>query len=156
MVATISRDILTVEKGIIAHQVNCKGVMGAGLAKKIAAKWPKVKEEYLKDYKLCANGGPMLGDWLRTEVANGLFVASIYGQENYGRKPGCCYTSYRALAISLSAIQYANQHYEFCPTPLPIYIPHGFGCGLAGGDWHVVSALIEQELPDAIICRWGG
>ncbi|EKU98150.1 hypothetical protein Lepto7375DRAFT_7411 [Leptolyngbya sp. PCC 7375] len=149
----INRDILTIDKGLIVHQTNCQGVMGAGLAKKIADKWPVVKHDYLKDYALNADGGPLLGDWLRTEVANGLFVASVYGQENYGRKPGYCYTSYRALAISFSAINYANQSYEFYPSKLPVYIPYGLGCGLAGGDWHVVSALIEQELPDAVICK---
>lgn len=28
---TITRDILTIDHGVICHQVNCMGVMGAGL-----------------------------------------------------------------------------------------------------------------------------
>jgi O-acetyl-ADP-ribose deacetylase (regulator of RNase III) len=42
----INKDILSVENGIICQQVNCMGVMGAGLAKKIAQKYPIVKKEY--------------------------------------------------------------------------------------------------------------
>ena len=34
------------EDTIICHQVNCKGVMGAGLAKQIRDKWPVVFDEY--------------------------------------------------------------------------------------------------------------
>ncbi|WP_163666802.1 hypothetical protein [Adonisia turfae] len=148
----IEKDILTVEHGVLVHSVNCQGVMGAGLAKKIAEKWPAVKEDYQED-RVWADDGPTLGNWLCTEVTNELFIASIFGQRYYGRAAGRCYTSYLALALGFSAIQHANKYYEFHPVPLPIYIPHGIGCGLAGGDWHVVSALIEQELPNATICK---
>ena len=34
----INKDILTVTEGIIAHQANCRGAMGKGLAKQIADK----------------------------------------------------------------------------------------------------------------------
>jgi len=42
----INRDLLTIESGIIAHQVNCQGKMGAGLALKIRKKYPQVYEYY--------------------------------------------------------------------------------------------------------------
>lgn len=151
---TITRDILTIERGVLVHQVNCSGVMGAGLAKKIANKWPMVKDDYLAHCRLIAPAD-LPGITIRTEVAANLFVVSAFGQLNYGRAPGKCYTNYRALAIAFAAIQEANQQRELAPAPLPVHLPHGIGCGLAGGDWHVVSALIEQELPDAVICRWG-
>ena len=35
MIEYIKGDILNVTEGIIVQQVNCKGVMGAGLAKEI-------------------------------------------------------------------------------------------------------------------------
>lgn len=38
MVKYIKGDILNVTEGIIVQQVNCKGVMGAGLAKQIRDK----------------------------------------------------------------------------------------------------------------------
>ncbi len=35
----INGNLLEVKKGIIAHQCNCKGVMGAGIALQIKKKW---------------------------------------------------------------------------------------------------------------------
>ena len=32
----IKKDITTIEKGVIMHQVNCQDVMGAGVAKAIS------------------------------------------------------------------------------------------------------------------------
>ena len=151
MSRTITKDILTVEHGIICHQVNCQGVMGAGLAKVISDKWPAVKEDYLARCNSVAehngtreNNYFLLGGMLETWVGETLVVTSIFGQDQYGR--GECHTRYLALASGFSRIRARAQ-------ALPVYIPHGIGCGLAGGDWHVVSALIEQELPDAVICR---
>lgn len=46
-------NLLDIESGIIAHQVNCKGVMGAGLAKQIRLKYPIVYQAYIEWY--CAN-----------------------------------------------------------------------------------------------------
>ena len=45
----VKGDILTTptrnEDTVICHQVNCCGVMGAGLAKQIRDKWPVVFDE---------------------------------------------------------------------------------------------------------------
>ena len=152
LTTTITKDILTVEHGVIVHQVNCQGVMGAGLAKKIADKWPMVK----RDYKSCvarAETNPefrLLGQVTVSYINENLAVASLFGQKAYGRKSGTCYTHYRYLALALSNVRRCAQAQD-----QQVYLPHGSGCGLAGGDWHVVSALFEQELPDAVIWRWG-
>ena len=45
----IKKDILSITEGIIGHQVNTQGVMGAGLALKIREKYPQVYEEYRKN-----------------------------------------------------------------------------------------------------------
>ena len=146
MTTTITRDILTIEKGIIVHQVNCQGVMGAGLAKKIADKWPVVKEEYVKECRTGLHRVGSLGALLLVKVTPTLLVGNVFGQLSYGRDK--CHTCYWALATVFHKLALQRT------GPLPLYIPHGIGCGLAGGDWRVVSALIEQELPDAVICRW--
>ena len=145
----IEKDILTVTKGVIAHQVNCKGVMGAGLAKKIADKWPMVKEEYLE---LCSNPPSpqlFLGWQQLIKVETGLYVSSVFGQFGYGRDR--CHTNYLALIKGLKKAK--DNAGKMMASPLPLYVPYGIGCGLAGGNWHVVRELIEQELPDAIICK---
>ena len=148
MTTIITRDILTIEKGVIVHQVNCQGVMGAGLAKKIANKWPAVKREY---ESWCVQPGEdLLGTVSHTKVAESLFVVNVFGQLRYGKNQ--CFTNYVSLGRALRRVSGFARFFEVVSNN--IYLPHGIGCGLAGGDWHVVSALIEQELPDAVICRW--
>ena len=43
----IRGDILQSDADIIVQQVNCRGVMGAGLAKQIASQYP---EEFIRSY----------------------------------------------------------------------------------------------------------
>ena len=38
-------------------------------------------------------------------------------------------------------------------TTLRVGLPFGIGCGLAGGDWSVVSRMIEEHLPQAVLYR---
>lgn len=147
MTTTIPRDILTITEGIIVQQVNCKGVMGAGLAKKIADKWPVVKTEY-KSWCI-QPGEDLLGTISHTKVAESLMVANVFGQLRYGKKG--CFTNYVSLGRALRRVSGFARFFEVASDN--VYLPHGIGCGLAGGDWHVVSAIIEQELPDAVICK---
>ena len=48
-------DLLKVKKGIVCHQVNCIGVMGAGIAQDIRTKWPAVYRNYKADCDLFAS-----------------------------------------------------------------------------------------------------
>ena len=41
MTTLINGNLLDVQQGIIVHQVNCRKVAGAGLAKQIREKWPE-------------------------------------------------------------------------------------------------------------------
>ena len=40
-------NLLTAPQKCIAHQVNCQGVMGSGVAKAIKNEYPKVYKEYM-------------------------------------------------------------------------------------------------------------
>ena len=44
----IEGDILKIQEGIICHQVNCIGYMGAGIALGIKRKYYKVYDAYIK------------------------------------------------------------------------------------------------------------
>ena len=146
----VTKDILTVERGVIVQQVNCQGVMGAGLAKKIADKWPEVKESYVSFCK-ARDPSDLLGKVVFCKVDAGLMVASVFGQIFYGSANRMIYTRYVGLGEGFRLLAASKQR-----SGLPVYIPYGIGCGLAGGDWHVVSALIEQELPNAVVCKLPG
>ena len=150
----IYQDILRVDHGLIAHQVNCRGKMAAGLAGKISKKWPVVKRDYLKVCDQSSGDAHLLGFSLISKISHGLYVASIFGQLNYGRANGVCYTNYAALIEGLKSAH--GDAGKLMAKPLPMYVPYGIGCGLGGGDWMVISSLLEQELPDVILCKLRG
>lgn len=136
----VDGDILDVESGIIAHQVNCVGVMGAGLALQIRNKYPEVYTKY-KD--CCDTGHSRLGSCLLVDVGD-VTIANLFAQNGYGRRG--VHTDYLALNKCLIELrEFANGR--------EIHIPYGLGCGLAGGDWFVVSAMIDALLPNVTVWK---
>lgn len=150
MLKIIEKDILSVTEGYIFQQVNCRGVMGAGLAKKISDKWPTVKKEYLEICKKNRNFPEMLlGNHKVTDVESGLYIVNIFGQLNYGY--GERFTDYGALKLAFNEF---NETMDLCYNyEYDVYFPFGFGCGLGGGNWNVVKRFIDAYFPEAIICK---
>lgn len=139
----IKGNLLEIESGIICHQVNCKGVMGAGLARSLKAKYPVCFESYSR---YCREGQFKLGMVQFCRVSPQLFVCNMAGQDGYGITK--CQTDYNALEVCLGKL-YAKS-IELGLTP---YLPYNMGCGLAGGDWSIVSKLIETHCPNAVIVQ---
>lgn len=135
----IEGDILAVSHGVICHQVNCKHVMGAGLAAAIRKKYPRHYEDYM-------SRAAHLGGLAFTQVNNDLYIVGVYGQQEYGRDKR--YTDYDALEKGLIAVGTFAQS-----LGLPVYLPYGIGCGLAGGDWEIVKTIVDKALPDAIVIK---
>lgn len=142
----ISKDILTVESGVICQQVNCQGVMGSGLAKQIRDKWPKVYEEYRANYNSVGYDVLLLGRVTFTFISENLSVCNIFGQLNYGYD-GKRYTDYGALKTAFDKIE-CSDFYE-----KELYFPYNFGCDRGGADWQIVSKMIDFYFPNAIICK---
>lgn len=140
--AYIVQDILTVKGGVIFHQVNTLGVMGAGLALQLRKKWPVVFDEY-KEF--CNSGKQALGAWLVTKVSPALRVCHLFAQDEVGTHKRM--TNYTALARALAGAALGTALHG------PRFFPWQMGCGLAGGDWKFVQLLIEENFPDAIICK---
>lgn len=146
MISYVSGDILTPNAEeravIVCHQVNCKGVMGAGLALQVRRKHPGVYRLYRDKCSQIAAGIGGLGDVQFCSVLAdaGYVVANIFGQDRYGK--GECFTNYDALWKAFRTIA------ATFPAHV-IRIPYKLGCGLAGGDWSVVSAIIEETLGKA-------
>jgi O-acetyl-ADP-ribose deacetylase (regulator of RNase III) len=133
-----SKDILSVTDGVICHQVNCLGVMGAGLARAISVKWPQVKTEYLKLLK--GNGEDLtklLGRCQVIPVGENLMVANLFGQLNYGRYS--VQTNYVKLEDAFHQLR--NFSIE---NKKDVYIPYMIGCGLAGGNWDTVFGIVYK------------
>jgi O-acetyl-ADP-ribose deacetylase (regulator of RNase III) len=145
MPTEIQGDLLSVKQGILCHQVNCRGVMGAGIAKKIRNKWPVVYQVYRQHYEA---GKLQLGKVIPVPVEPGLFVANLCGQYYYGRNGQ--YTDYQAVATCLATVRHMATTYG-----ANVYIPRGMGCSLAGGDWNVVRKLVCEHVPGAFIVNYG-
>lgn len=143
-------DLLETPFQFIARQVNCMGVMGAGLAKQIAQRYPFVYAAY-RDY--CADwdySEELLGKAYGIKCensSNSRVIYNLFSQYQYGRDKK--YTKEAALEESLwKMINDIRFHYSRKGTggmgQICIAIPYGLGCGLAGGDWNEISKIITR------------
>jgi len=122
------------------HQVNCQGVKGGGIAKQVKELYPETMPEYIAKCKEHGNG--MMGEVIFTECHDGTVIADMFGQDAHGQ--GRLQTDYEALEKCLQTVkEYASER------NLSVGFPHLLGCGLAGGDWDIVSGLIEKHFKDS-------
>lgn len=147
---TITGNLLEVKKGIIAHQVNCLGIMGAGLALQIAKRWPHVDDQYEKLTKVpkIREQHVLLGYVQFVPVSQELTVANVFGQHETVHKGRGVATDYAALEEAFRDIDLACNG-----DTSRVFFPFKFGCGLAGGDWRRVLELLEHYCPDATIMQ---
>jgi O-acetyl-ADP-ribose deacetylase (regulator of RNase III) len=137
MIHDISGDLLQSNCTVIAHQCNCWGVMGSGIAKQIRDRYPKVHEAD-KKYPV-PYGAERLGHFSYA-WAEHLLICNLYGQNRYGRKG--TYTNIHALRQSLEKM------FDFIRNdlsiPAKIGLPYGIGSGLAGGDWKEIFQMLQE------------
>ncbi len=132
-------DLLAENVNIIAHQTNCKGVMGAGIAKQIKMRLLSVSQ-YDSYVNYCVTHEKKALGTVQYFVTNDKrIVANLFGEDiptGKGRD-----TNYEALYTALEVLRdkviKASEEEQ-----LSIGFPGGLGCGLAGGDWNVVRAMI--------------
>lgn len=137
----VKGDIFQSGADVILHQVNCQGVMGSGVAKQVREKYPDVFAEYkeicerYKDDKEI-----LLGHALFVQCDDDVWIANLFSQKDFGYD-GSCYTSYDALRECLVRV---NQRFTGCS----VAIPYRMACHRGGGDWDIVSKMIEVTLKD--------
>ncbi len=144
-------DLITLAKqghfNAIIHGCNCFNTMGAGIAKQIASEFPGA---LTADRATVAGdpsklGGYTFGMWFNaTDTVNSemhmLRVFNAYTQYNY-RRSGTPNVDYDAIRSSLLGIKDQLDIRDKIGIPL-------IGCGLAGGDWNVVSKIVNDILTD--------
>ena len=116
----------------IVQVVNNVGAYGAGVSGAIAKKWPSVKQRY-KDYLILLGNADVFG------IGIGLFMANLYAQDGLKSRTNPKPIRYGKLAMALSTLELHGFN--------RIHMPK-IGCGLAGGDWKIVSELIQDVLVD--------
>lgn len=133
------------EIDILAHGVNCSGGFGSGIAGQIAKEYPIVKQEYLYIYNTISW---RLGKIQIVDI-NKRLIINCATQQYYGRdpqsQPNNRYCDYEAISKCMAEL-YKLVYKE----NLKIGIPR-IGCGLAGGNWDIVEAIINEAFSDYTI-----
>jgi O-acetyl-ADP-ribose deacetylase (regulator of RNase III) len=138
-------DITTVDRGIVAHGVNCQGRMGKGIALAIRRKWP---ESYGHCLQACKVHQHLLGKIVTSDVGLGIFIAHCFTQQRYGND-GLKYADTRAIRACFESLDVLAKELR-----LPVYMPR-IGCGLGGLDWRAdVEPLLSVFSTDTnvVIC----
>lgn len=144
MINYVKGNLLDSNCDYICHQVNCQGVMGSGIAKQIRDRWPWVYTSYKAycDRNKDRNESLLGNIWgVKIDRVNrsSQWVVNMFAQDTFGYY-NSRFTSYDAFAKCLEAMR------DRLPKGKTIGFPKGIGCGLGGGNWKVISALIEEIL----------
>lgn len=128
-------DILSAPEQIIVVPVNCVGVMGAGLAKAAAAKWPRMRDGY---QMVCKYGGLEPGGWwIWTGEPQWVLTFATKDHWNAPSRLEWIDTGLRKLVRQTSA-----------PGEHPSIAFPALGCGLGGLHWPEVRDVMEHHLAD--------
>ena len=127
------------EFDVIIHGCNCFNTMGAGIAKQVKSQFP---EAYEADARTKKGDKDKLGKYTKHEYATNtecesLYVINAYTQYAYWNAFDVDYDAIRSCFKALKE-DFGGQNLRF-GYPL-------IGCGLAGGNWDTVKAIIDEEL----------
>lgn len=147
MVNEIKGNMLEQENGILCHQTNYQGVMGGGIAAAIREKL--LTEQHYKNYQdFCRKcGANALGyvQWLyltETRILANCFCQNAFESPDADGT----ITNYAAMKECFEKVREFSEKYN-----LPVFIPGGMGCGIAGGNWIKVRSIIGAVFDDSKI-----
>lgn len=123
------------EYQFIAHGCNAQGVMASGVAKLIKEKYPKAFGVYRNKYLMI--GSDIFGRNIVCDDYDKTIV-NMVTQEYYGHNKNTQYVSYDAIASCMAAFE---KDYPKTTLAMPM-----IGAGLGGGNWDIISNIIENEL----------
>ena len=129
-------DVLKSGETLIVHGCNCKNTMAAGIARQVRTQCPNA---YAADRATICGDIKKLGTFTYALEDNGMCIFNAYTQYNYNRNVLCL--DYEALEKSISSICEWIRQYQQGESHLAM---PKIGCGLAGGDWKIVSEILER------------
>lgn len=127
-------NLLECTQPVLVHGCNNYGVMGSGVARQIRAKWPHVYDVY-HQYHL--EHGLELGEVIPATAEEDLIVLNAITQDGFGRD-GQVYVKYDAITECFKKIDALMAKHGFPELALP-----RIGAGLGGGDWQIISEIIN-------------
>ena len=133
-------DLLKSDIRHIAHGCNAQGVMGSGIARQIKEQYPGAYAAYVRTQQISSYYLGQVIPWGSSERV----VFNCITQEYYGRD-SIQYVSYDAVEACMMTLNAAFQGSAAVGEPLVQLGMPTIGCGLGGGDWGIVSAIIEKN-----------
>jgi len=135
---TIKGDLIQLFKDgqfdVIVHGCNCYSMMGAGIAKQIKNEFPQAYKADMSFFIKTPEN--RLGKY-SVAYYDGRFIINAYTQlgiKQSNMKSPVDYDAIRNVFESLMFAEFENRS---------IGIP-AIGCGLAGGDWSIVSDILDK------------
>ncbi|NDG52854.1 MAG: hypothetical protein EBY39_07510 [Flavobacteriia bacterium] len=133
------------EIDFIAHSCNTHNVMGAGIAREIKNRYPNA---YSSDCHAMMEGDNVLGNFsfAVTDATQNKGIFNMYTQDKIGGERAVNYEAfYTALENVANYIEWQSKHE--CEKKV-LGLPFGISCGLAGGSWTIIFAMINDILVD--------
>lgn len=143
----VEGDLVRSDEPCIVHGCNDHGVMGSGIAKQIKTDYPQAYMAYRERFD---NHGLAPGEIIPVECQSddypNKWVINAITQHNFNRTGGGTpgvFVDYDGLRTAFKSInQFAKENgIERIGMPL-------IGAVRGGGDWNVISAIIEEEATD--------
>lgn len=125
---------------VICQVCNDVGGWGKGFVVAISRRWPEPEARYREWHAQGEAGGFRLGAMQLVTVGPGLSVANLIAQHGLRPSQGLPPIRYEALRECLATLAS-----EAKALTASVHMPR-IGCGLAGGSWPEVEALIDQTL----------
>ena len=128
---------------VIVHVCNDVGGWGKGFVVALSKRWKSPEESFRRWHKEGGAAPFELGQVQFVEVEPDLWVANLIGQHDIVRKGGVPPVRYGAIRSGLERVAIFAKERE-----ATIHMPR-IGAGLAGGDWTVISSIVDDELVKA-------
>jgi O-acetyl-ADP-ribose deacetylase (regulator of RNase III) len=136
---TVRGDLISLAGGhfdVIVHGCNCFCTMGAGVAKAIKATFP---EAYQADLETQKGDRTKLGSVsIATSEREGYTITIVNGYTQFNFRPTGVQVDYDAMRAVMRQVKrlFAGRRIGYPKI----------GAGLAGGDWSIISEIIDEEL----------
>ncbi len=132
--------------------------MGAGIAKQIKDRYPQAYEAdwkaFNQEYDKDGQYVHWLGKFSKAEINDRKYIYNMYTQASIGTGREVHYEKFwqalKRVEQDLYAMNVAKHEYDPSPPPF-LGLPYGISCGLAGGNWGIIKAMIEDIFIDSPI-----
>jgi O-acetyl-ADP-ribose deacetylase (regulator of RNase III) len=146
MIDYFNGNIFNTKADIIAHCVNCRKVMGGGIALQIKKRFPIVYKKYCD---ILNKKGPdnCFGKSQLIQLDD-IAIANLFGQKDFGTDKQ--YLDYNALESSFNHLLFQMNTHNLNSVAFPDMI----GCGLSGGKREIVLEIISRIFNSVNIEIW--